>query len=92
MADFILSCCSTADLTKDHFESRNIKYVCFHFEIDGKQYPDDLGESFPFPDFYKKMEEGAMTKTSQVNAEEFIDYFEPYLKVGKDILHLCLSS
>lgn len=92
MADFILSCCSTADLTKDHFESRNIKYVCFHFEIDGKQYPDDLGESFPFPDFYKKMEEGAMTKTSQVNAEEFIDYFEPYLKEGKDILHLCLSS
>ena len=92
MADYILSCCSTADLTKEHFEKRDIKYVCFHFEIDGVQYPDDLGQSFPFSDFYKKMEEGAMTKTSQVNVDEFMEYFEPYLKEGKDILHLCLSS
>ena len=33
-----------------------------------------------------------MTKTSQVNVEEYIDYFEPFLKDGKDILHLTLSS
>ena len=33
-----------------------------------------------------------MTKTSQINAEEFEAYFEPFLKDGKDILHVCLSS
>ena len=27
MNDFILSCCSTADLTEEHFNSRNISYV-----------------------------------------------------------------
>lgn len=92
MSDYIISCCSTADLTKEHFQQRDIHYICFHFEMDGKQYLDDLGESIPFDEFYKKMEEGAMTKTSQVNAEEYETYFEQFLKEGKDILHLCLSS
>jgi hypothetical protein len=38
MADYILSCCSTADLAKEHFLSRDIRYICFHYELDGKQY------------------------------------------------------
>ncbi len=92
MSDYIISCCSTADLAKEHFEQRDIQYVCFHFEVDGKTYKDDLGESIPFDRFYKMMEEGAMTKTSQVNAEEYEEYFEKFLQEGKDILHLCLSS
>ena len=92
MEKFILSCCSTADLTKEHFIQRNIHYICFHFELDGKQYPDDLGESIPFPDFYKAMQQGADTKTSQVNVTEFEEYFEPFLKQGKDVLHVTLSS
>ncbi len=92
MAEYILSCCSTADLTKEHFLSRDIHYVCFHYELDGKQYMDDLGESMAFKDFYQAMVDGADTKTSQVNVEEYAEYFEPFLKEGKDILHLTLSS
>lgn len=92
MSDYIISCCSTADLTKEHFEKRNISYICFHYELDGKEYEDDLGQSMPFDKFYKAMQDGAMTKTSQVNAEEYEQYFEKFLKEGKDILHVCLSS
>ena len=79
MGDYIISCCSTADLTEEHFRSRDIHYICFHYELDGKQYPDDLGKSMPFPKFYAAMANGAMTKTSQINAEEFEAYFEPFL-------------
>ena len=92
MSDFILSCCSTADMPKSFFEERNVAYVCFHFNMDGKDYPDDLGESMPFPEFYKRIEEGAQPTTSQVNVEEFTNFFEPFLKEGKDILHVSLSS
>jgi DegV family protein with EDD domain len=92
MADYILSCCSTADLTHEHFQKRDIHYVCFHFEINGKQYPDDLGQSYPFDKFYADMAAGAMTKTSQVNVDEYINYFTPFLEAGKDILHVSLSS
>lgn len=92
MNDYILSCCSTADLSKEHFESRGIHYICFHYELDGKQYTDDLGQSMSFSDFYKAMADGAETRTSQVNTEEFVEYFTPFLEDGKDILHVCLSS
>lgn len=90
--DYILSCCSTADLSAEHFADRNIHYICFHFELDGKQYPDDLGQTMPFDQFYQAMEDGAMTRTSQINVEEFVAYFTPFLEAGKDILHVTLSS
>lgn len=92
MNDFILSCCSTADLTKEHFNKRDIHYVCFHFELDGKYYKDDLGESISYEEFYKTMADGAPTKTSQVNVSEFIEHFTPFLENGQDILHVSLSS
>ena len=92
MSDFIISCCSTADLSKEHFNKRDIHYACAHFSLDGEQYDDNLGESIPFPEFYQAMANGAETKTSQINAGEFEDYFEGFLKEGKDILHLSLSS
>lgn len=92
MSDYILSCCSTADLSKEHFDSRDIHYICFHYLLNGESYPDDLGQSIAFEDFYRMMTEGADTKTSQVNVAEFVDYFTPFLKAGKDILHVTLSS
>ena len=92
MNNYILSCCSTADLSKEHFQKRNISYICFHYELDGKEYPDDLGETIPFDQFYQAMVDGADTKTSQINADEYMNYFETFLKEGKDIVHVTLSS
>ena len=92
MDSFVLSCCSTADLTKEHFAKRNISYVCFHYYLDGVEHDDDLGESMPFDQFYQAIADGAVTQTSQVNISEYLDYFSKILEQGKDILHLCLSS
>lgn len=92
MGDFVLSCCSTADLSAEHFAARDIRYICFHYLLNGTSYPDDLGQSMPFDKFYQAMADGAETQTSQVNVEEFVDYFTPFLEQGKDILHVTLSS
>lgn len=92
MNDYILSCCSTADLTKEHFNSRRIEYICFHYSIDGVSHPDDFGESIPFDEFYRRIAEGAKVSTSQVTTGEYTDYFRKFLEQGKDILHVSLSS
>ena len=92
MADYIISCCSTADMTKEHFEAIDVKYLCFYYKLDGVEHPDDLGQTVPFPEFYRAMAEGADTETSQVNVQEYLDYFESFLREGKDILHITLSS
>ncbi len=92
MSDYILTCCSTADLPESYFVERGIPYVCFTFHMDGKEYPDDLGKSIPFETFYQKISEGAMPVTSQVNVSSYESFFEPFLREGKDILHLSFSS
>lgn len=92
MADYVISCCSTADLSKEQFEAREISYICFHYMLNGKDYPDDLGQTIPFEEFYNEMDNGADTQTSQVNVAEYLDYFCKFLESGKDVLHVCLSS
>ena len=92
MPNFVLSCCSTADLSREHFAARNIEFVCFHYTMDGVERPDDLGQSMPFDEFYAAMVAGADTKTSQVSAGEYMEHFEKFLSQGKDILHVTLSS
>ena len=92
MSNFVLSCCSTADLTKEHFEKRDIKYLCFHYTLDGKTYDDDLGQTMSSDQFSTALKNGADCSTSQVNISEYLDFFTSQLEQGKDILHICISS
>lgn len=92
MSRYVLTCCSTADMPHEYFERRDIPYVCFHFKIGDDYYPDDLGRSVPFDEFFRRMARGEATKTSQVNVQEFKEFFEPFLKEGQDVLHVSLSS
>lgn len=93
MNKYILSCCSTFDMSKKYFEKRDINYVCFHYNLNGKQYLDDLGETMSFEEFYDTIKnKNVKVSTSQVNVDEFINYFTPFLENGKDILHVSLSS
>lgn len=92
MSNFVLTCCSTADMPYEYFKKRNIPFVCFHYNMDGKEYMDDLGQTMSYEEFYGKIAAGSMPTTSQVNVGQFIDFFEPYLKDGKDILHISLST
>ena len=92
MSDYVLSCCSTADISREHLDARNISFVCFHYAVDGAEYRDDLGRSMSFDEFYDRMSKGADTRTSQVNISEYAAYFSDILAQGKDIVHVCLSS
>ena len=92
MAEYCISCCSTADLTKEYFDKRGIRYVCFHYELGGKDYLDDLGQTMSPAELYRRMLAGEDVKTSQVSIGEYADFFRKIFDEGKDILHLTLSS
>ena len=92
MSDYILSCSSTVDLTPQQMEKRDIRYVCFHFILDGQDHKDDMGQSIAPEELYSRMVAGAEAKTSQVAFGEYTEYFEQLLREGKDILHVEFSS
>lgn len=92
MSDFVLTCESAADRTREFFASRNIPVVCFHYEIDGAVHTDDLYQSITPDEFFAQIAAGAMPKTSQVSVGEYEEFWEPFVAEGKDVLHLTLSS
>lgn len=92
MSDYVLSCESTVDLTWEHLERRGIPCIRCSYELDGVPCRDDLWRTVSSGEFYRRMAEGAETKTSQINAVEYEEHFSGFLKAGKDVLHLCLSS
>ncbi|WP_205407692.1 DegV family protein [Thermophilibacter mediterraneus] len=92
MPGYVLSCCSTADVTRDWLESRKIAYLYFNYYLDGKVCKDDFGATNSPAELYAKMLAGADAKTSQISAGDYIAHFEKYLAQGLDVVHLTLSS
>ena len=92
MPGYVLSCCSTVDLTREWLEGRDVKYVYFNYQLDGKPCKDDFGQTNSPAELYAKMLAGAEAKTSQVSAGDYIEHFEKYLEQGLDVVHATLSS
>lgn len=92
LQNYQITCSSTVDLTWDHLSGRDIRYIPFHYQLDGKDLMDDLGQSMSMDAFYDAMDHGADTRTSQINQEEYAEFFEEILASGKDVLHVSLSS
>ena len=93
MADnkYVLCCDTAADLTAEYCRMRSIRYLPYKYNLGDKECVDDL-VSIPADQFFRTMEEGAMTKTSQPNSDDFTEFWGPYLEQGLDIVHVCLSS
>ena len=90
MRDYVITVNSTVDLPKEWLEERHVPVVPLKYTIDGETYTDMEGLSAK--EFFAKLREGKMSVTSQVNPEEAAELLEPYVKDGKDVLHLGFSS
>ncbi|MGN1267651.1 MAG: DegV family protein [Dorea sp.] len=90
MNDYIISVNSTIDIPRALVEEKGIPVLPLKYTIDGETYVDREGLSPK--EFFGKLREGKMAVTSQVNPDEAREKLEPFLKAGKDVLHLAFSS
>ncbi|WP_251390217.1 DegV family protein [Mediterraneibacter agrestimuris] len=90
MREYIITVNSTVDLPKVWLEEREVPVIPLKYTIDGETYTDM--EGLTSKEFFDKLRDGKMATTSQINPEEAREYFEPFLKEGKDVLHLGFSS
>ena len=90
MSEYIVTVNSTVDVPKEWLEERNVPFIPLKYTIDGETYKDMLG--LGSKEFFEKLRDGKMAVTSQVNPDEAREALEPFLKEGKDILHLGFSS
>lgn len=92
LSNYVLSCCSTVDLSAEWMKNRNIAVALFNFELGGTWYKDDFGATVKPHALYSRMLEGEQATTSQVSVGEYVQHFKPILEKGLDLVHVTLSS
>lgn len=90
MSDYVIVTDSSCDLPKEKAEQMNIAVVDLDVTVDGE--PSCPNSEVNIKEFYKKLRDGKMAKTSAVNIELIRDCFKKILDEGKDILYLGFSS
>lgn len=86
---------SCADLDMASIEEARIVEAPMTYVIEGKTYYNYYDPSkieLNVHDFFEKMRNGEVAKTSQIGPGRFLEVWDPYLKEGKDILYVCFSS
>lgn len=83
---------SCSDLPLEYVKKRDLPILSFTFNYMGEDRKDDLGQTLSYTDFYNGIREGHMSTTSQVNSHTYVDFFRPYVELGKPIIYMCFSS
>lgn len=84
---------ATADLTLDMLNGfPEIVVIPMQVEVGDQQYTYGLFGNLSIPVFYELLRQGHFASTSQINPQEYHDYFERVLMQGVDILYLGFSS
>ena len=85
--DYIFMTDSSCDLSDEIAKELNVEILPMEFSMEDKSYLHYAdARMMSLDDFYSKLKSGINSKTTQINYNSFINYFEPYLKAGKDIL------
>ncbi len=89
---YIIMTDSDSDLPFALQQEMNIPVVKMPYTLDGQEYLDDLGQSLDYKTYFDKMRAGAHPTTSALNEFIYLEYFEPILQEGNDLLFIAFSS
>ena len=89
---FVLFTDTDTDLTPKEAKEFGYQMISMPYAIDGKVvYPYEDFEEFDAHAFYEQLRDGVLPTTSAISTQRYIEYFEPVLKEGKDILYVHFS-
>lgn len=93
LSDYVLFTDSVCDLSQTLLDEIGVNVVPLSFNIDGKDYKNYSDErEISMQKFFELIKAGKTSTTSQVVPEEFVEFFTPHLKNGKDVLYIAFSS
>ena len=84
---------STGDLTPELVRELDLTVIHMEFTVDGKSYhnyPD--GHEMSAKAFYDLLRSGKTSTTAQINSQEFVEWADPMLQAGEDLLYIAFSS
>ena len=81
------------DITPEIAERYGYKLISMPYTIEGQQvFPYVDFDKFEWHEFYDRLRKGVIPTTSALSPVEYINYFEPEFKAGRDILYVHFSA
>ena len=90
--DYVIMTDTSANLSRETILHWQLPVVTFTLCMNGKELPAPCHSDFNARAFYDGMRAGKAVTTSQINTRQFMDYMEPHLLQGKDVLYIGMSS
>ena len=92
MHSFILSCESTVDMPFSYVQERGIPVLFYAYMMNGAEHEDNMGrDPEALKAFYRDLNAGHFSQTSQINEFRYIEFFDSLLQKG-DLLHVAFGS
>ena len=88
---YTIFCDSACDLNQETLDKYSIKKLDIPYALDGEDQKPLITDD-DYKEYYKKVREGAVSKTSSINEFKFREAFEPEIKKGNDIIYIHLSG
>lgn len=92
MANYVFFGDTDCDITWEDVKKYNINLIYMPVYIDGQEYVIDLENKADFSDFYAALEAKRPATTAAINAQNYIEAWEPIFKQGKDVVYVAFSS
>lgn len=92
MKSYVFMTDSDSDLPYQYLDQYDLKMVYMPYVVDGVEYMDDLGRNGKQAEYFENMRKGTAPRTSLLPTGAYLEYFEPLLAEGKDILFIAFSS
>lgn len=89
---FVITTESNSEVPYAWEDQTGVHVLRMPYSVNGVEYYYDLGRETDIAGFFDTMRAGAAVTTAQRNPNEIVEYFEPHLAAGKDILHIGFSS
>ena len=84
-------CDSNCEIWYSRFDELHIECIKMPYTVNGEERFYDLGRNTDNRAFFTDMRKGATVKTQALNENDYIEYFEPVLAAGEDILYVHFS-
>ncbi len=91
MSEYVIYADAGCDIPVETLQEWGVEYCDMTILFDGEDEPFS-NRTLNIKEFYDRMRQGGVARTSAINMEGYKAFFEPALKKGLDVLYIGLSS
>ena len=83
---------TSGNLPDQEIRDHKLHVIPFTYIYDGQEHTCLNTESFDAEDFYGRIRRGLQVTTSQISPQQYMDFFEPFVREGQDVIYVAMSS